>query len=279
MNSIIEALRQAHGLDAARYDEPFLAKMVARRMEATARQTLAGYSSLLAQDEPEARALLGTLSVTFSEFFRNPLAFALLEQCVLPKLAARNRAAGAAELRVWSAGCAAGQEAYSLAILLEEMSGARDTGLPYRVFATDISEPSLAAARLGAYDAASVQQVRLRHLRDHFAQEGPVYTVSARLRQRVDVSVYDLLDEHAASPPAGIYGDFDLIVCSNLLFYYRPHVRQLILAKLRRALSPSGYLMTGEAERGIVEQAGGFEAVAPPAAVFCKSPTPLPQFD
>jgi chemotaxis protein methyltransferase CheR len=79
-----------------------------------------------------------------------------------------------------------------------------------------------------------------------------------------------LLDDHSVCPPASIYGDFDLIICSNLLFYYRPDIRQFILNKAYNSLSPKGFLMTGEAERGIVEKNQGFRPIALSAAVYQK---------
>jgi chemotaxis methyl-accepting protein methylase len=269
---IIEVMRQTRGRDVGCHDESFLARTVAKRMAATACRTTANYSSYLSENLAEAEKLLEALSVTFSEFFRNSLAFALLEHLVLPRLLAEKRKASGTEIRVWSAGCAAGQEAYSLAILLDELTTAPGDPISFRIFATDISEAALAAAREGVYDTTAVQQVRLRHLRECFTQEGETYRVCFRLRDRVHVSPYDLLDERSSSPPPGIYGDFDLIVCSNLLLYYRPEVRQAILARLHRALAATGYLVTGEAERGIVEQSVGFQTASLPAAVFQKAP-------
>lgn len=265
-------MRGVHGRDMGRYDEAFLARTVAKRMELTARMTFADYCGYLSESPSEADKLVRSLSITFSEFFRNPLTFALLEQLVLPKLVAEKRNTGGAEIRVWSAGCAGGQEAFSLAILLEELTTARENGVSFRIFATDISEEAMTTARAGVFEFSAVQQVRLRHLRECFTQEGQTYRIRHRLRDRVDVSSYDLLDERSTSPPAGIYGDFDLVVCSNLLFYYRSEVRQAILAKLHRALAASGYLVTGEAERGMVEQTAGFDAVALPSSVFQKAP-------
>ena len=92
------------------------------------------------------------------------------------------------------------------------------------------------------------------------------------LRDRIDFSVHNLLDAHSSCPPTSIYGEFDLIMCSNLLFYYRPAVRQFILNKFHRCLSSKGYLVTGEAEREIVSKTEGFRAAMPPAAVFQKIP-------
>jgi chemotaxis methyl-accepting protein methylase len=265
-------MRQTHARDVARYDQSFLAKTVAKRIEATARRTIADYASYLSENMGEAEELLESLGVTFSEFFRNPLAFALLEQVVLPKLITQKKKASGSEIRVWSAGCAAGQEAYSLAILLHELATAQENAISFRIFATDISESSLAAARVGAYQTRELHRVGFGHLRECFAHDGDTYRISIRIRGHVDFSTYDLLDERSSGPPAGIYGDFDLIVCSNVLLYYRGDVRQAILARLHRALAPRGYLVIGESERSMVESSLGFQAVATPAAVFQKSP-------
>jgi chemotaxis methyl-accepting protein methylase len=86
----------------------------------------------------------------------------------------------------------------------------------------------------------------------------------------VDFSIYDLLDEHSSCPQASLFGDFDLIFCCNVLFYYRADIRQRILAKISRALAPGGYLVTDEVERECVANHHSLYAVAPPAAVFKK---------
>ncbi len=161
--------------------------------------------------------------------------------------------------------------------MLDELLTVRASPISFRLIATDHAEAELAAARRGVYDEAAVRHVRLRHLRDYFRREGEAYVIAPRLRARVDFSAYDLLDEQLASPPAGIFGDFDLTLCCNLLFYYRPDRRRLILDRLQRSLSPHGYLVTGETERALVERSGGFHAVASPVAVFqplARSPLP-----
>ena len=101
-----------------------------------------------------------------------------------------------------------------------------------------------------------------------FSRKGEAYAIAPRLRERVDFSTYDLLDRGSSSPPASIYGGFDLVICSNVLLYYRPQIQRLILGKLRRSLAPGGYLVVGETERQIVENAGGLKAVAAPASIF-----------
>lgn len=264
---IIALMREAHGRDLALFDEAFLAKSLQRRRDRTTFANWPAYVDCLAHDQAEAGALCQSLSIGYSEFFRDPLAFALLEQVILPGLLQQSGQAG---LRVWSAGCAAGQEAWSIAILLEEQNAEREHPVPFRIFATDSVEASLTEAGEGVYDAASVQQLRLKHLRQYFTVTGDAYRISPALKTRVDFSVFDLLAEGTTSPVAAIYGDFDLVFCCNLLFYYRPEVRQRILDKIVRALRPGGYCVTGAAEREIVARQTGLHAVVPPAAVFQK---------
>ncbi len=268
-NQIVEVMSR-HGMDVACYDETFLGKSLDKRVAFVASPSVEIYLDWLAGNRAEAIDFFASLDICYSEFFRNPLAFVLLEQMILPGLINELGKSGRTELRIWSAGCAAGQEPYSLAILLEDLAVARGAAIPFRIFATDGSETALAAACRGVYEEATVQNVCLRRIHSYFSRQGESYVFDPRIKARIDFSVYDLLDPHSVSPPTGIYGDFDLVFCSNLLFYYKLEVRCLILNKIRRSLSENGYFITGEAEKTIVEQAGGFRAVVPPAAVFRK---------
>jgi chemotaxis methyl-accepting protein methylase len=212
--------------------------------------------------------LLGSLRVPYSEFFRDPLTFGLLEGTVLPRLVERAEAAAHRELRVWSAGCAAGQEAWSIAMLLDELSSLHGGTVDYRVIATDWSEPDLALAREASYSDEALANVRLRHLSSCFVRNGERRVVADRLRTRVEFSWHDLLDGATTCPPASIYGEFDLVLCCNVLLYYRPDAQRSILHKLWRSLAEGGHLVTGDAERNLVASAGSFGAPYPPAAVF-----------
>lgn len=270
LDEVSAVMRQMLGLDVSRYEVSFLAKMIEKRRQATGSETSAAYLERLAAERDEAKKLRDSLTVSYSEFFRNPLTFALLEHMVLPGLIEAKIANGQDEVRVWSAGCAAGQEAYSVAILLEELIAVRESRLTYRIFATDQSEPDLAQARAGVYSAMSAGNVCLRHLGPALERKGDAFGVVAKVRERVDFSTYDLLEGETSFPPASIYGGFDLVMCCNVLLYYRPESRRIIADKLRRGLAAGGYLVTGEAERELVEQAGGFRSVMPFSAVFQK---------
>ena len=260
----------ARGQKIAEYDESFVRKAIVKRMAVHGIQKVATYGGYLACQREEVDELSRSLRIGYSEFFRNPLTFALLEQWILPSLAAEKKSLGCGEIRVWSAGSAAGQEAWSIAMLLDAMSEPAEPRISHRIFATDLSEPDLALAEAGEYSAEAVGNVRLRHLNDCFSRQGERFVIAPRLRERVSFSVYDLLDESLSSPEASLYGDFDLIFCCNLLFYYRSDIRRRILSKVCAALSPGGYIVTGEAERDIVAAHEGLHIVAPPIAVFQK---------
>lgn len=265
---VVRVMAEAHGLDISRYDEGFLEKAIARRLADGGIESVAAYAGLLAENRAEAEAFFRSLRNNHSDFFRNPLTFAVFEQIVLPGLVEEKRKSDAGEVRVWSAGCAAGQEAWSIAMLLDEATRGRDAS--YRVFATDLDGPDLDQARAGTYDADALGNVRSRHLRDCFTRQGDSFAIAPRLRERVDFSAYDLLDDATASPSASIYGDFDLVLCCHLLFYYRQDARRKIMNKVCSALSPTGYFVTGEAESAIVSERKNLHVLAPPAAVFQK---------
>ncbi len=274
MNGMLEnlasVLGQTLGTDVSSFDEAFLLRSLDKRRAGTGAATTAEYLERLRSERAEAEAFFASLHIGYSEFFRNPLTFALLEQSVLPRLLDEAAGAQRPELRIWSAGCADGQEPYSVAILLDELFAARGREPRYRIFATDRLEGGLAAARLGVYEASALRNVRQRHLEHCFTRVGDTYAVSPRLRARVDFSAYDLLDPSTTCPPVSIYGGFDLVLCCNLLFYYRTEVSRSMASKLHRCLGPGGFLVTGETERSMIESTGDFLSLVSPSAVFQK---------
>lgn len=271
LDRIIDVMNRTHDRDLSPYDAVFLVKSLDNRLSAVGISSLPDYCDYLAGNAAEAAALVDSLHISYSEFFRTPLTFDLLEQLILPGLFAEKEKNCQRELRIWSAACAAGQEAYSIAILLDEVISERKNQAGFRLFATDHSVVELESARQGIYDSAAVRNVRLKHIQKYFEVHQESYKVSQRLKDQVDFSIYNLLDQNSGSPAASIYGDFDLVLCGNLLFYYRADIRQMILDKMHRSLTPGGYLVTGEAEREIVAKHAGFRAIVPPSTVFRKN--------
>lgn len=268
-DELIRAMDRLYGLDISGFEPSFLVRTLERRLQATGCVSTENYmSERLVKDRVEAEAFHRSLRVGYSAFFRDPLAFALLETQVLPDLAEKRKKTGRGGLRVWSAGCAAGQEAWSVAIMLDALAALPDRQPAWRIFGTDLYEPDLALARAGVYSAAELGNVRLRHLDACFTRQGDGFAVAARLRERVEFSVYDLLDTANSCPPTSIFGDFDLVLCCNVLFYYRPAQQRRILEKLLGCLVPGGYLVTGETERQIAGSAANLREATSSAPVF-----------
>lgn len=173
-------------------------------------------------------------------------------------------------IRVWSAGCSGGEEPYSVAILLAEITSALRNNPSIHIFATDISESVLEFAKVGQYGYEAVKNVRLQHMQKYFTATGDTYTINPSLKSRVSISKFDLLDTRSACPIDSIYGEFNLILCCNLLYYYQPETQHSILSKLFHCLADGGYLMTGETESAIVAKMNGLREILPPVPIYQK---------
>ena len=265
-NRIATVMKKFHGRDITMYDPAFLLKVIEARRLASRLSETALYSDRLREDRTEAEIFYRSLHISYSRFFREPLTYAQLEQIILPEICSRKLAGS--EVRIWSAGCAGGQEAYSIAMLLLDL--ALDTGREtrFRIFATDIDEEALAAGRAGLFSREAVAEIQAGRLARYFTKQGASYAALPILRQSISFSIYDLLDETSMFPLESIYGDFDLVMCSNLLIYYTPPHQRAILNKLQNSLSASGYLATGEAEKALVDNALKQRMITPAAAVF-----------
>lgn len=251
---------QALGIDIRMFEESFVENMLRKRMVETKCLTPDDYMGYLKENQNECGAFEMLLQNSYSEFFRNPLTFAVLEKIVFPTLLAEKRLRGK-ELRIWSVACASGQEAYSLAMLLEESKNSRLEPVRYRIFASDKSKIQIEHARQGSFSTFNLGQVSMKRLSNWFEVENHYsgnarYIIRGKLRENIDFSVFDLLEEHASVPPSSIFGDFDLVFCANLLFYYKPVFREIILNKIARSMAPGGLLVVGESERELLKQQG-----------------------
>jgi len=257
--------------DISLYNESFLMKTIEARMMATSSRTPEEFLNAITDNPGEASLLLDALTNSYSEFFRNPLTFAILEQFVFPKLSNDQNISSSHEIRIWSAGCAAGQEPYSLALLAHHFKNGHQLAQPFRIFATDSSSRQLEVAQRGVFEFKALENTRLLFVNNYFAKSGNTYKIDDEIKKQVDFSVYDLLDEKSSAPPASIFGDFDIIMCSNVLLYYKPEIQKMILTKFSRSLKKNGFLVTGETEISIVKAFREFKLYTTHAAIFIKS--------
>lgn len=203
---------------------------------------------------PLARAAVEAMTVQESSFFRDRDAFGALEAVVLPAMGQDK-----ARLKVWSAGCGQGQEAWSLAILAAEL----EHRLPkVDILATDICTPALEKARAGAYTHFEVQRgLPIRRLLDHFEESDETWCVAPRLREQVRWMRLNLVDAFS------VQEQYDLILCRYVVSPFAPDARSSVLAKLEDALAPCGLLMLGKGEA----PPEGFSAVPGASCVFART--------
>ena len=263
-------MKLKYGQDISRYEQLFLKQIITGRLSALQLQTVEAYFIYLNQNSVEAIELIGALRNSHSEFFRNPLSYNILERYLIPALYLNSNKKGTQEIRCWSAGCAAGQEAYSMAIMLEEFKNLHNTEALFRIFATDNSPAQLEMARKGVYNFHTLQNINLRHLKAYFTEVGDSYHLCHQIKSQVDFSIYDLLEKDTNSPSASVYGGFDIILCCNVLIYYKPEIQEYIIEKFCKSLNPGGILITGEAESDIFKQVRKLKQFCSHSQVFIR---------
>lgn len=237
--ALMHKIERARGLKLTSYKQPCLRRRLAVRMRARGVHTFGDYARVLDQAPEEYDLLLDALTINVTKFFRNPETYAVLEQRVVPDLAARH-----GPVKVWSAGCASGEEPYSLAILFHEAMGARPGDLKTRVQidATDLDPGALEAARRATYHAPQIEDVRPELVHRHFAPGGPPYRLLDPARRLVRLLRHDLTTQ---APPDGPY---DLIVCRNVVIYFDRATQEKLFLKFFDALTPGGWLLLGKVE-------------------------------
>ncbi|ELZ26232.1 methylase of chemotaxis methyl-accepting protein [Halogeometricum pallidum JCM 14848] len=219
------------------YNDAYLDRRISARMRRRGVDGYGAYQSLLTEDSEEQRALLNSLSVNVTSFFRNPEVWDALRE-VLAELAESGR------VRVWSAACSDGREAYSLAMLAHDDD--RIDPSKVSILGTDIKPEILRAARGGEYRASETNDVAgqlapLSGNDQYVERDGDVYRVSEDVKSLVSFRRHDLVQER---PP----DTFDLVVCRNLFIYINSEAKQAIFDTLGSALSPNGYLTIGMTE-------------------------------
>lgn len=257
VHAVLSLLKARTGLDFTQYRPGTVARRIENRMFSTGLGSLEAYLSHLEGCEEETLPLLERLTIKVSRFYRNPEVFDLLAREILPALA---RQARGAPLSLWSAGCGCGEEAYTLALLLEAQ------GIPGTVEATDIDPSALAFAGRGLYLSGALADLpEPLHAFFEPAEEGGAirHRVSAAVRRRVRFSRHDV---SGAAPPPG--PPCQLLACRNVLIYFGKEAQARTLARLRSALAAGGYLCLGEAEWPSPAVAATLEVASPKLRLF-----------
>jgi len=270
LQPVLAELQQARGVDLSGYRRATLKRRLAARMARLRLKNPGEYLQRLRSDPSECDRLIETIVIKVSSFFRDPLVFELLAYRVLPLIMARYRRDHTRQIRVWSAGCAAGEEAYSAAILLAQALEDEDyPWLPY-ICATDISPEALAAAQTGSYRRESFETTQLRVLDRFFRPTADGFAVIPEIRRMVHFSRDDLTSRHSFAPADSVFGSFDLVLCRNVLIYFSLDLQKRVQDKLYGALNPGGCLVLGMSESLPPEMEPRLIAVDRPHRIFQK---------
>jgi len=265
LDPILQRLRQACGIDFSQYKDSTVQRQLRRRMAIRQAADLEAYSTLLLEDPQEPPALVRNLLVTVTSFFRDPAAFDRLAARLGEELAHRG---DRPTLRVWVAGCATGEEAYSIAMMVSAVLGhPADLDGRLRIFATDLDEASLAIARRGEYPLSTAKAIP-PELRDRFVTVGPEgITVAKGLRSCVVFARHHVGED----PP---FPNLDLISCRNTIIYFKPALRERVLELFRFALQPGGLLLLGSSE-SLGTNTPGFAPVDAAQHLYMRIPDPV----
>ena len=239
LDHVLSVLRAHAGQEFGSYKQGTLLRRINRRMSLKGLKELGEYLDLLRAAPDELQALLRDLLISVTSFFRDAEAWATLDEAVITQLVA-DRESGAA-IRVWVPACATGEEAYSIAMLLIERAEAAHKQFELKIFASDLLDDNLNAARAGVYPGSSVEMLPSERIRRFFEKLDGSYQVRKSLRDLVVFARQDLLRD----PP---FPRMDLITCRNLLIYIAPEEQRRVLALLHFALREGGRLFLGSAE-------------------------------
>ena len=241
LKKICVLLRAQTGHDFSEYKPSTVQRRIARRMAVHQIESVERYTAFLAATPAEIEALFRDLLIGVTSFFRDADAFQVLEERVIPQLLS-DRAPGST-LRVWSLGCSSGEEAYSIAILLQERVQALKQNLKVQVFATDIDRQAIALARAGSYPASIAAEMSAERLTRFFVPEAPGggFRINRSIRDLVLFSEHDAIRD----PP---FSRLDLLSCRNVLIYMSGELQKRLLPLFHYALNPDGFLFLGNSE-------------------------------
>lgn len=239
--ALCRKIERDRGFRCSSYKDTCLRRRISVRMRARSAATYADYAGVLDTDQAEYDRLIQTLTINVTRFFRNPETFACMAAKVIPDMWQTRSPL----MRVWSAGCATGEEAYSLAVLFREHARAAgdDAGLArLRIIATDIDREALAQASRGRYTAPAFLDTQPAVADRYFPLENGMRTVTSEIRNLVTFDLRDLLDAR------GPGGRLHLIVCRNVIIYFTRETQERLFDRFHELLLPGGFLVLGKVE-------------------------------
>lgn len=239
-NEILGVLRTSRGVDFQHYKSSTLKRRIIRRMALSKTDRPSDYLQKLKENKNERDALYNDMLISVTSFFRDPETFNIICSEVFPELI-RRKIETREPLRIWIAGCATGEEAYSMAICLHEHLGDKAAALKIQIFATDISETAINKARTGKYRMAEMEGLNQLRIQQFFTKLDGTYQVNKSIRDMCVFAHHNLLKD----PP---FSRVDLISCRNVMIYLEPILQSKALNIFHYALNKDGFLWLGKSE-------------------------------
>ncbi|QJC54506.1 PAS domain S-box protein [Paenibacillus albicereus] len=240
---ILEKVRERTNIDFSFYKRNSLLRRMEKRMAEIGCSSLEDYAERIRDEPDEIYELRQDLLIHVTHFFRDTEAFHVIRDAVLPKLLRQKAGAASPELRIWTAGCSTGEEAYSIGMLVAEALAAEGLAdrVHVRIFATDVDKQSIDYANHGVYPLTIESTVGQERLERFFVRHGDTYQVTRELRRMIVFAPHNLTKD----PP---FSNLDLITCRNMLIYLQPEMQQKVLSLFNFALASGGYLFLGPSE-------------------------------
>ncbi|HEX5583217.1 CheR family methyltransferase [Gaiella sp.] len=261
-DELLLMLKESRGFDFTGYKRSTLERRVNRRMTVVGLSTFAEYRDYLELEPEEFSQLFDSMLINVTSFFRDPLAWQALRERVIPELLSAKGAK--APVRVWSAGCATGEEAYTLAIILAEAMGADQFRERVKIYATDLDEDALQQARTGTYETSTLAGVPEELVNTYFEVAGTKRAFRRDLRRQVIFGRNNLTHDAPISR-------VDLLAARNMLMYFNAETQASIVRRFHFALSYPGYLFLGKAEM-LLNHSDRFQPVDLRKRLFRKAP-------
>ena len=262
--SIFKRLKTAYGVDFSAYKQSTLERRIARRMALQKLESIEDYLKFLDSSSGELATLYGDVLIGVTEFFRDIEPFQYLKDTIFPRLFEKR--GPEQPIRIWIAGCASGEEAYSIAICLLEYLGDRVANYRIQIFATDIDDDALATARVGMYPASISLDVSTERLQRFFLRTENGFQVARQIRDLIVFARHNL----GKDPP---FSRLDLVTCRNVLIYMQVALQRRVLRVLHYALNPDAFLLLGTSE-SVGDAADLFSLVDRQVKVYQKKNAP-----
>jgi chemotaxis protein methyltransferase CheR len=241
------------------YRESYLKRRIKVRLTATKTNTYSNYIQYLKANPNEYDFLINDLTVNYTKFFRDNDVYSFLNETLLPELLSSRR-----WVRIWSAGCATGEEPYSLAILVHQVMKKQLNNGRVTIYASDLDRTALEKAKSGEYTRRVVEGIEESMLDRYFDFDNEVYRVKNDVKQLIHFEEHDLM----ATPP---HNNLDLILCRNVMIYFSREIQQKIHMNFHDSLKRGGYLITGKTEFLGREASQKFVDVDPKCRVYKKA--------